>query len=104
MESRYTDDMRKLIVNDIMNKFMHNEEGQRWSEDFGITFIPQQGFVFEDYQEKPVMFDMDRAADFLLQEYDDDRTDWLCDEIANDEIHTMFCTFQEILFGTCWVF
>ena len=104
MESRYTNEMRKLIVNDIMTNVLHTEEGQRWCTDYGVSYIPQQGFVLEDYHETPIMFDMERAVDVLLQEYDDERTDWLCNEIDDNDIHTMFCTFQEILFGTTWIF
>jgi len=104
MESRYTNEMRKLIVNDIMNAVVNTEEGKYWCREYGVSFVPQQGFVLEDYHEEPVVFDMERAVDVLLQEYDDERTDWVCDEIANNEMYTMFCVFQDILFGTCWIF
>ena len=104
MESKYTNEMRKLIVNDIMTKVLHTDEGKYWCNGFGVSFVPQQGFVLEDYHEDPIPFDMDRAVDMLLQEYDDERTDWLCDEIADGEMYTMFCTFQDIVFGACWVF
>jgi len=103
MESRYTNEMRKLIAADIMNAVLHTDEGKKWCTDYGVSYIPQQGFVLEDYHEDPVMFDFERAVDVLLQEYDDERTDWLCDEIAYDDMHTMFCTFQEIVFGDCWI-
>lgn len=104
MESKYTNEMRKLIVNDIMTNVLHTEEGQKWCEDFGVSHIPQQGFVLEDCHEEPIPFNMDRAVDMLLQEYDDERTDWVCDEIAHNEMYTMFCVFQDIVFGTCWIF
>jgi len=104
MESKYTNEMRKLIVNDIMTKVLHTDEGKRWCDEFGVSFVPQQGFLLEDYHEHPVMFDMEKAVDVLLQEYDDERTDWVCDEIANDEMYTMFCVFQDILFGSTWIF
>ena len=104
MESKYTNEMRKLIVNDIMTKVLHTEEGELWCANYGVSYIPQQGFCLEDYHEETIMFDMDRAVDILLQEYDDERTDWLCDEIAHDDMHTMFCTFQDIVFGNCWIF
>ena len=104
MESKYTNEMRKLIVNDIMTKVLRTDEGKYWCNGFGVYYIPQQGFVLEDYHEEPVMFDMEKAVDVLLQEYDDERTDWVCDEIANDEMYTMFCVFQDILFGSTWIF
>lgn len=104
MESKYTNEMRKLIVNDIMTNVLHTEEGQRWCEEYGVSHIPQQGFVLEDYHEEPIPFDMDRAVDILLQEYDDERTDFVCDDIAYGDMYTMFCVFQDIVFGTCWIF
>lgn len=104
MESKYTNEMRKLIVMDVMNNVLHTEEGKRWCKEYGVSYIPQEGFILEDYHETPVMFDLDIAVDVLLQEYDDERTDILCDDIAYGDMYTMFCCFQEIMFGTCWIF
>ena len=104
MESKYTNEMRKLIVNDVMNLVLHTEEGEQWCANYGVSYTPQQGFSLEDYHEECVFFDMDKAVDMLVQEYDDERTDWLCDEIAYEDMYTMFCVFQDIVFGNCWIF
>lgn len=104
MESRYTEMDRRLMVCEIMNLVLLTEDGLRWCRDYGVVRDIQGGFSLADYQEEPVRFDLDRATDVLLQEYDDERTDWLIGEIEGEEMYSVFCTFQEILFGTCWIF
>ncbi len=104
MKSKYTNLVRKQIACEVMDLVLHTAEGQRWCRDNGLSKQVQCGYTLADYEEEPVRFDLDRAIDVLLQEYDDERTDWLIGEIEDKDMYTMFCTFQEILFGTCWIF
>lgn len=90
----------------VMNMVMFTEEGVKWCNDYGVT-IEGQGMTFSlEYEEEPpVKFDWAIFVDNLMQNYDDERLAFLIDAIDYDEdMYSAFCAFQEIVFGTCWIF
>lgn len=90
----------------VMNMVMFTEEGVRWCNDYGVTIKGQgMSFSLEDYQETPVQFDWAIFVDNFIQHYDDERLAFLIDAIEyDDDMYSSFCAFQEIVFGTCWIF
>jgi hypothetical protein len=103
MESRYTDKDHIYMVMQVLNAILFTEEGQRWCKDFGVSVRDQGVFTLEDYHEEPVDFDLAIFVDNLVQEYSDERMDILLNDIYDEDMHGLFCSFQDIVFGDCWI-
>ena len=102
--TRYTETDHTYMVMEILNAVMFTEEGQRWCKDYGVTIQDQGVFSLEDYHEEPVQFDLAIFVDNFVQEYDDDRMAFMLNALDEEDMYSIFCAFQDIVFGTCWIF
>ena len=102
----YTESDYAEVVKRVIDIVLFTEEGVKWCNDYGLRVSEDnQFFSLEDYQENPVEFDWAIFVDNLMQNYDDERLEFLADALGyDDDIYTAFCAFQEIVFGTCWIF
>lgn len=89
-------------------------EGQRWCAEYGVKWKQVRtpggdlvkSFWLEDYHEQWVNFDVAiLMANLELHYSDEDRYDFLYNEgIDRFDMYVLFCAFQELLFGDCWIF
>lgn len=111
------------VVNGIMDTMLSTDDGKRLCEDMGLVRDPQgfftledyfespvltcylQGFfTLEDYFEAPVFFSLYQSVRFLRENYSEERMERLIKDIEDNEVYGVFCAFQDIVFGKCYIF
>jgi len=102
MSSKYTESHRIEIIEALSDKVLRSQEGLNWCSEYGLKLHSGGLYSLEDYHEDPIPFDMSICLRNF--DYSDKRIKWLIQEINNDDMYTMFCSIQDILFGECWIF
>jgi len=102
------------VCRGVVSLVTETAEGQRWCADYGVKWkmVRTPGgdlvkaFWLEDYHEQWVTMDIAiLMANLELHYGDEDRYDYLYEEGFNGfDMYVLFCAFQELVFGTCWIF
>ena len=92
------------VVNGVMHTMLSTDEGKRLCEDMGLVRQDQGFFTLEDYFEAPVFFSLYQSVRFLRENYSEERMERLIKDIEDNEVYGVFCAFQDIVFGKCYIF
>ena len=92
------------VVNGIMDTMLSTDDGKELCKNMGLVRDDQGFFTLEDYFEAPVFFSLYQSVKFLRENYSEEGMGRLIEDIEDNEMYGVFCAFQDIVFGKCYIF